>query len=197
MTITPDTALVRNPTRTSGLATLREAEAEAADLERRIGAHTTLTPATATGLVEGADDALRDLRESLTLARDKIQAARAALKPIPANLPANTINANALRATPRTNRRALQTVCRLLAYNAELDLSRALNTYLQDPNEYRSITRHLLHQPGQIAYTPTSITVTLSQPNAPRVARALKLLTELPWVRRRPSYVGSPTAVDY
>ena len=77
-----------------------------------------------------------------------------------------------------TNRRALQTVCRLLAYNAELDLARALNTYLVDPDEYRAITRHLLHQPGHIHYTPTNIAVTIDKPHAPRIARALTLLID-------------------
>ncbi len=76
------------------------------------------------------------------------------------------------------NRRALQTVLRLLAYNAELDLARAINTYLADPDEYRTITRHLLHQPGHINYTPTSITVTIDKPHAPRIARALTLLID-------------------
>jgi hypothetical protein len=115
------------------------------------------------------------LQADLYTARADTLAAKAALKPIPAKLPANTIDPDAQRATPRINRRALQTICRLLAYNAELDLARALNTYLQDPDEYRAITRHLLHQPGQIHYTPTRITVTIDQPHAPRIARALNL----------------------
>ena len=109
---------------------------------------------------------------------DAVRAANQALKPIPAKLPANTINPDAIRATPHVNRRAPQTVCRLLAYNAELDLARALNTYLNDPDEYRAITRNLLHQPGHIHYTPTSITVTIDQPNAPRIQRALTLLID-------------------
>ena len=113
-----------------------------------------------------------------TATRNHARAARAALKPIPAKLPANIVNPDAQRATPRVNRRALQTVCRLLAYNAELDLARALNTYLTDPDEYRAITRNLLHQPGHIHYTPTSITVTIDKPHAPRIARALTLLID-------------------
>src|SRR5450755_4045295 len=59
-----------------------------------------------------------------------------------------------------------------------LDLAQAINTYPQDPNEYRAITRHLLHQPGHIHYTPDSITVTIDPPHAPRIARALKLLID-------------------
>ncbi len=66
----------------------------------------------------------------------------------------------------------------LLAYNAELDLARALSTYLTDPGEYRAITRHLLHQPGHIHYTPASITVTIDKPHAPRIARARNLLID-------------------
>ena len=54
----------------------------------------------------------------------------------------------------------------------------AINTYLADPDEYRAITRHLLHQPGQIDYTPTRITVTIDPPHAPRIARALNLLID-------------------
>jgi hypothetical protein len=118
------------------------------------------------------------LQADLYTAQAATLAARKALKPIPAKLPANAINPDTQRATPRLHRRALQTVLRLLAYNSELDLARALNTYLQDPDEYRTITRHLLHQPGQIHYTPERITVTIDPPHAPRTARALKLLID-------------------
>jgi hypothetical protein len=69
-------------------------------------------------------------------------------------------------------------VCRLLAYNAELDLARRLNTYLADQDEYRSITRHLLHLAGHITYHPQRIVVTLDQPDSPRIAKALRLLLE-------------------
>ena len=69
-------------------------------------------------------------------------------------------------------------VLRLLAFNAEAWLAEHFNAYLVDPNEYRAILRHLLHQGGQIAYTPTAITVTLDRPDSPRVAHALKLLAE-------------------
>jgi Transposase protein len=175
MDIEPDTALVRNPERRKARALLKSHEANVAELERNIGERaTTTTPLTDAQ----TDQTLSELRESLNTARENVQGARAALKPIPAKLPANIIDPDAQRATPRVNRRALQTVCRLLAYNAELDLARALNTYLTDPDEYRAITRNLLHQPGHIHYTPTSITVTIDQPHAPRIARALNLLID-------------------
>ncbi len=175
MTIAPDTALIPNPERTEALALLRSHQQTVTELERQIGQHTT-TP-TSTPDTNPAET-LCMLEADLHTARADTLTARRALKPIPAKLPANTIDPDATRATPRINRRALQTVCRLLAYNSELDLARALNTYLQDPDEYHAITRHLLHQPGHIHYTPTSITVTIDQPHAPRIARALNLLID-------------------
>lgn len=66
-------------------------------------------------------------------------------------------------------------VCRLLAYNAELDLARRLNSYLDDEDEYRAITRNPLHLGGRIAYQRRSIVVQLDRPDSPRVARALGL----------------------
>lgn len=47
---------------------------------------------------------------------------------LPAKLPANELDPNAQRAKPALAARALQMVCRLLAYNAELDLARRLNS---------------------------------------------------------------------
>jgi len=174
MNIAPDTTPIRNPARTEALAQLRRCEQTVTELEQKLGQHHSTTPTAGTDPAE----TLCMLQADLYTARADTRAAKAALKPIPAKLPANAIDPDATRATPRVNRRALQTVLRLLAYNAELDLARALNTYLQDPDEYRAITRHLLHQPGHIHYTPTSITVTIDPPHAPRIARALNLLID-------------------
>jgi hypothetical protein len=69
-------------------------------------------------------------------------------------------------------------VTRLLAYNAELHLARKLNAYLGDHDEYRGITRNLLHLGGVIDFRPQTITVHLDRPDPPRLARALKLLIE-------------------
>ncbi len=69
-------------------------------------------------------------------------------------------------------------VLRLLAYNAEHDLARRLNAYLGDLDEYRAITRNLMHQGGRIDFGTDSVTVTIDRPNQPRVARALSLLAD-------------------
>ena len=69
-------------------------------------------------------------------------------------------------------------VLRLLACNAELWLSDRLNAYLGDPDEVRALTRHLLHQPGTVTFSPDAVSVVISRPDQARVARALTLLVE-------------------
>jgi len=88
------------------------------------------------------------------------------------------VHPGATRAFPCLERRAFQMVSRLLAYNAELDLGRKLNTYLGDDNEYRGIARVLLPPGGVIDFSPQAITVHLERPDSPRLARALGLLLE-------------------
>lgn len=174
MNLEANTAKITNPARTAARAKLTEAEAALAEAERALGAHTTTTTATDTNPAE----TLCMLTADLYAARADTLTARKALKPIPAKLPANQLDPNAERATPRIAQRALQMVCRLLAYNAELDLARRLNTYLADPDEYRTITRNLLHLGGTIAYQHRAITVTLDHPHPPRLARALAALID-------------------
>ncbi|MGH7732190.1 MAG: putative transposase, partial [Gemmatimonadales bacterium] len=170
MNLAADTAKIANPARAAAKAAVHAAEATVAEIEAAFA--TTAT--TRSDNLAATNRDLATLTARLDDARADLAAARIALKPIPARLPANQLDPGATRATPRTNRRALQMVCRLLAYNAELDLARSLNTHLDDPDEYRAITRHLLHQPGTITYTASTITVTLRPPDAPRITRALQ-----------------------
>ena len=86
--------------------------------------------------------ALRALQDDVAMAKDDLEEATTVLTAIPARLPRNEVCPGATRCRPRLERRALQMVCRLLAYNAELDLSRRLNAYLGDDDDYRAITRN-------------------------------------------------------
>ena len=113
--------------------------------------------------------------ETATRAMD---AAKTALHPVPAKVLATDLDPNAKRARPHLTRRGLQMVLRLLAFNAEAWLAEHFNAYLADPDEHRAILRNLLHLGGHIDYTGNRITVTLERPDRPRVARALRLLTE-------------------
>ncbi len=101
-----------------------------------------------------------------------------------------------MRALPHVRRRSLQMVLRLLAYNAELWLADHLNTYLRDNDEYRAHLRNILHLPGTIDYTPDTITVTLDQPDTPRLARALtRLIEEIN--HTPPRLPGDPRPITY
>jgi transposase len=174
MELSADTTKVANPQRAEARAGLAVAEAAVAAIERAIG-----TTATNTGedLAETNRELAR-LKAELAERQAERDLAKQALKPIPAKMARNELDPGAVRAVSVLARRALQMVCRLLAYNAELDLARNLNAYLEDDNEYRAITRNLLHQPGSIAYGPSTITVTLRAPDAPRVTKALGRLCD-------------------
>lgn len=162
-----NTAKVSNPARRVARDEVKAAETALAEAQRALGQAT-----------HADKSELETLKACVSTAESALTDARAAVKPIPAKLPANELDPNAKRATPQLASRALQMVCRLLSYNAELDLARRLNTYLGDPDEYRTIARNLLHLGGTIDYRRPAITVTLDQPHPPRVARALELLID-------------------
>jgi hypothetical protein len=122
--------------------------------------------------------ALPKLHQQIQKAAAALADAKTTLRAVPAKIPATDLDPNAKRARPRLERRGLQMVLRLLAFNAEAWLAEHLNASLADPDEYRAITRNLLHQGGHIDYTSKQITVTLDRPDSPRLARALDLLTQ-------------------
>ena len=134
--------------------------------------------ATGPGTPKQKNAALPAAHRRIETATAALGDAKTALRPIPAKVLATTLDPDAKLARPHLNRRGLQMVLRLLAFNAEAWLAEHLNAYLADPDEYRAILRNLLHLGGHVDYTPNAITVTLDRPDAPRVARALQLLTE-------------------
>ncbi|WP_448072078.1 putative transposase [Georgenia yuyongxinii] len=165
-----NTAKVPNPARTAARR-VTEAEAQLVTAERAL-AQMLNGP----GTPKEKNAALPGIHDSIDTARQDLAAAKKALAPIPAKLPANVIDPDAKRARPHLNRRGLQMVLRLLAFNAEAWLAERFNAYLADPDEYRAITRNLLHQGGSVTYAPETITITLHRPDAPRVAGALARL---------------------
>ena len=174
--IETNTKLIRNPARDQANAAVRDAEKTLAAAERELAgllADPAITPAAKNARIPA-------LQKKITRARTTLAAATAARKPIPAKLPASTIDPDAKTALLRAGRRGLQMVLRLLACNAEHWLSSHLNAYLCDDDEYRAITRQTIIRglAGTITSTPAAITVTLEPPGAPRVARALALLIE-------------------
>jgi len=171
--IDPDTTMITNPARVAARKRLAAAQAALADAERALAQllasdqhHTVI------------NKAIPAAEARITAAHHAVAAAKTQRDTHPAKLPANHIDPDAKRARLRTHRRALQMVLRLLAYNAEHWLATQFNTYLQDPDEYRAITRNLLHLAGIITYTPQTITVVLDRPATPRLTRAVRLLLD-------------------
>jgi len=169
-----DSHLTANPERKAARARLRQAEAALAAAERQLAAVISAPDLT----VAEKNKAIPSAERKITTAQAALTTAKAALKPIPARLPANEVTPGAQKAILRTRRRSLQMVLRLLAAAAEHWLGNRLNDYLRDNDEYRAITRNLLHLGGTITCMPRAITVTLDPPAAPRIARSLALLLE-------------------
>ena len=173
MDIAADIRKVANPARLAARKTVAAAEAKLVAAERALP-QLLAGPATPKQM----NAALPGLHKQITLATSELDQAKAALGAVPAKVLATELDPNAQRARPRLERRGLQMVLRLLAFNAEAWLAEHLNAYLTDPNEYRAIVRNLLHLGGQVDYTSRQITVTLDRPDSPRVAHALELLAD-------------------
>jgi transposase len=171
--ITPNTAPVDNPARIRGRAARRAAEADLAAAERAL-AQLLASPAP----VSEINKAIPAAQQKIATASARVEDATGRLAAVPAKLPANQVDPTAKRARPRLPRRGLQMVLRLLAHNAETWLATRLDAYLNDPDEHRALTRHLLHLGGSIHYTRRAVTVTLDRPDSPRLARALHLLLD-------------------
>jgi len=173
MDIGPDTRKVTNPDRTAARKTLAAAQDELATAERALPQLLN-----GQGTPRQKNAALPGAHRRIDAAIAAAEGAKTALRPIPAKVRATDLDPDPKQARPHTERRGLQMVLRLLAFNAEAWLAEHFNSYLADPNEYRAILRSLLHLGGQVDYTTNTITITFDRPDSPRVARALQLLTE-------------------
>ncbi len=160
MDIGPNTQMVANPARVTARKHVNAAEAELVAAERALPQ-----------LLNGQDTpkqknaALPGAHARIQHAQTALDDAKTALRPIPAKVLATELDPDATRARPQLPRRGLQMVLRLLTFNAEAWLADHLNAYLADPDEYRAITRNLLHQGGHVQYGNTAITITLDRPD--------------------------------
>lgn len=187
----PNTAIIDNPQRKAARTRLTTAQTQLAHAQRELaellGSNQSVT---------AKNTAIPTAQTKITTAQWAVATAHQKLKTIPAKIPATQHNPHAQRATLRTQRRSLQMVLRLLAFNAEYWLADRLNTYLRDNDEYRTTLRNLLHLGGTITYTTTTITVTLDTPTTPKITRALQLL--LDELNTTPAHIpGDPRPITY
>ncbi|MGH9057074.1 MAG: putative transposase [Acidimicrobiales bacterium] len=147
--------------------------------------------------IDEANAAIGTLSDQVHQAGAAAEEAKAALNGVPAEVPRTDIDPDAERAVMRLERRGLQMVLRLLAFNAEAWLAEHLNAYLEDPDEFRAVTRHLLHLGGSFRYEHNTITVTIDRPDSPRVASALDLLIDELNARPHPHLLGDHRSLRY
>ena len=171
--LAPDTTPIDNPARKQARDAVKRAETTLTDAQRAL---TQLLRSDRP--VAEINTAIPAAEAAIDTAEAALASAKSQLKTIPAKIPANQHNPQAQRAILRTQRRSLQMVLRLLAFNAEQWLADRLNAYLADNDEYRATLRHLLHLGGRITYTPKLITVALDPPPTPKITRALRLLLD-------------------
>jgi hypothetical protein len=186
-----NTTLIDNPARTQANTAIRTAKADLTEAQRALGELINADlPA------PDKNTAIPTAQQTLTHHQNKIHTLITQRNKIPTQLPANQIDPNAKRALQRAHRRAFVMTLRLLAYNTDTWLADHLNAYLQDPNEYRAITRSLMHHSGTITYTPDTITVTLDPHDSPRINRALACLTDE--LNTTPAHMpGDPRPITY
>ena len=169
MDIAPDTRMVTNPARNAARKTGQAAEAELAAAERALPQllNSDQTPKQLNAALPGAHAPDRHAADR------RWPHAKAALKPIPAKLPATDLDPDAKRARPHLARRGLQMVLRLLAFNAEPGSPTTSTPTCTTTTNTAPSPATCSTTAATITYTTTSITVTLDRPDTPRIARAL------------------------
>ncbi len=97
------------------------------------------------------------------------------LKQTPTKVPARSLpRRSPRRATLKSDRHDLVTSIKLATYNAERLLARRFFRHYQDPRDWLTIFRSLLHLPGTLSQQPDgTVAVQLRAPDQPRVRRAL------------------------
>jgi len=98
------------------------------------------------------------------------------------------------RATLKTDRHDLVTGIKLATYNAERLLARRFFRHYQDPRDWLTIFRSLLHLPGSVSQLPDgTLRVVLQRPGQPRIHRALvAFLSEINQLHPRLFGAGAP-----
>jgi hypothetical protein len=172
--IVPDERVIDNPART---AANTAAKAARNTVGQARAAYAAMLADPAIPAQEKNQTLIARHNDRITRAEQDLREAETARDRLPAKIAANAANPGAVRAIHRTNRRMLQMLLRLIASNAEQWLAGQLNQTLDDPDEYRSITRNLIRgHDGVITHTPHAITVTLHRPASPRLTAALQTL---------------------
>jgi len=166
----PDTRLMDNPRRAQVRQQITALQTDVvlkeADLGRARGEGATLDPAQ------------RRLAREIATLEDRLARLDRRLARTPTKVPAATLTGSATRATMNTDRRNVVNAIKIATYNAERLLARHFFRHYQDPRDWLTVFRAVLHLPGSVMRDGESVRVTLRPPDQPRVHRALAAMLD-------------------
>lgn len=173
-TTQPDDRLVENPRRAHVRHEVTEVQADIvlkeADLGRQLVDRPGHTPPA---------QRVRALRRDIHALEQRLGRLEHRLARTPTKVPAPTLTGSATRATMNTDRRNLVNAIKIATYNAERWLGQRFFQHYQDPRDWLTIFRSVLHLPGIVAVDPDGrVRVTLQAPDRPCVRRTLAGMLE-------------------
>lgn len=167
-TTEPDDRLVENPVRVRLRTQIADLHATLVFREADVG------QAVIAGTSANAA-APADLRRTAHAIEARLARLEHRLKQTPAKVPATSLPRRPHeRATLKSDRHDLVTSIKLATYNAERLLARRFFRHYQDPRDWLTIFRSLLHLPGTLSQQADgTVCVHLRAPDQPRIRRAL------------------------
>ena len=165
----PDTRLVKNPARVRlhrQIAALRATLVfQEADVGQAVVAGASASQA-----------ATPKTRRAMHAIEQRLVRLEHRLKQTPAKVPARRVpGRKRQRATLKSDRHDLVTAVKLATYNAERLLARRFFRHYEDPRDWLTTFRSLLHLSGTLSQLPNgTIDVALRPPDTPRVRHALE-----------------------
>ena len=173
MDIGPDTRMVTNPARVTARKAVTAAEAELATAERALP-QLLAGP----GTPKQKNAAMADVHRRIEKATIAVQAAKIALRPVPAKVAATQLDPDAKQAVHACSAAAYRWSCGYSRSTPKPGSPSTSTPTWPTPTSTAPSPRNLLHLGGHVHYSATRVTITLDRPDSPRVARALQLLTD-------------------
>lgn len=116
-----------------------------------------------------------DLRRTARAVEARLARLEHRLEQTPTKVPAKTLPRRShTSATLKSDRHDLVTSIKLATYNAERLLARRFFRHYEDPRDWLTVFRSLLHLPGSLSQQPDgTVSVHLRAPDQPRIRQAL------------------------
>lgn len=188
VTTAADERLVENPARARLHTQIADVQAALVFAEAEVGQAVLAGESATTAVTATTRRATRALEARLARLEHR-------LKHTPTNVPVSGLRDRPQkRATLKTDRHDLVTGIKLATYNAERVLARRFFRHYQDPRDWLTIFRSLLHLPGSLSHLPDgTLCVALQRPGQPRIHRALAaFLSEMNQLQPRMFGTGAP-----